>query len=58
MEILGSSLQRGIFFDELYNQGFTNCGILPSRMLEHGRSLEDMEKALNMEGMENINQMT
>ena len=47
MEILWSSLQRGIIFDELYNQGFTNCGILPSRMGGNGVSPENMETGPN-----------
>ena len=43
------------------SQGSTNCSILPSRMGEHGVSLENMENienGENMEKMENINQMT
>ena len=43
------------------NLGSTNCGILPSRMKEHGVSLDNMQKMENMEkieNMENINQMT
>ena len=43
------------------NLGSTNCGILPSRMKEHGVSLDNMQKMENMEKiekMENINQMT
>ena len=47
MEILWSSLQRGIIFDELYNQGFTNCGILPPRMGGNGVSPENMETGPN-----------
>ena len=47
MEILWSTLQRGIIFDELYNQGFTNCGILPSRMGGYGVSRENMETGPN-----------
>ena len=61
MEILWSSLQRGIIFDELYNQGFTNCGILPFHMGEHRVSLgnmDDMENMENLDNMENIMQTT
>ena len=39
-------------------QGCRNCSILPSRMGEHGVSLENMGNMENMEKMENINQMT
>ena len=42
-------------------QGCRSCSILPSRMGEHGVSLENMgnmETMENMEKMENINQMT
>ena len=35
-------------------QGSANCGILPSRMGEHGAILENNE---NKEKMENINQI-
>ena len=38
-----------------FHQDCRRCSILPSRMREHGVSLENME---NMENMENINQMT
>ena len=41
--------------DDDDDQGCRNCSILPSRMGEHGVSLENMG---NMEKMENINQMT
>ena len=44
-----------------YNQGRRSCCILPSRMGEHGVSLENMGNMENMENMEkneNINQMT
>ena len=44
-----------------YNQGCRSCSILPSRMGEHGVSLENMgnmENMENMEKMENINHMT
>ena len=39
-------------------QGCRSCSILPSRMGEHGVSLENMENMENMEKMENFNQMT
>ena len=40
------------------NQGCRNCWILPSRMGEHGVSLENMEDMEDIKKMENINQMT
>ena len=49
------------FMDWAYKQGCRSCSILPSRMGEHGVSLENMgnmENMENMEKMENINQMT
>ena len=36
----------------LGNQGSINCGILPSRMGEHGMGLETIENMKNMEDME------
>ena len=39
-------------------KGSTNCGILQSRIGEHGESLENMKNKEKMEKMENINQMS
>ena len=41
-----------------FKQGCRNCCILPSRMGEHGVSLENMGNMENMGKMEHINQMT
>ena len=42
----------GDSLNPLGNQGSINCGILPSRMGEHGMGLETIENMKNMEDME------